>query len=108
MVDGVVQVVDNYARYLSEFCNVTVFVPKGRKEYKDNFPYKVVRSSIMRVFFLDYDLPLPKLDSKFKKELAKANLDIVHIHSPFTMGKIGLDYAKKTQNTLHCDHAQSI
>ena len=51
MVDGVVQVVDNYARYLSEFCNVTVFVPKGRKEYKDNFPYKVVRSSIMRVFF---------------------------------------------------------
>ena len=95
MVDGVVQVVDNYARYLSEFCNVTVFVPKGRKDYKDNFPYKVVRSSIMRVFFLDYDLPLPKLDSKFKKELNRANLDIVHIHSPFTMGKIGLDYAKK-------------
>lgn len=95
MVDGVVQVVDNYASILSRFCNVTVFVPKGRKDFKDNFPYKVVRSSIMRVFFLDYDLPLPKLDAKFKKELKMANLDIVHIHSPFTMGKIGLDYAKK-------------
>lgn len=95
MVDGVVQVVDNYAKYLSDFCDVTVFVPKGRKKFEDNFPYKVVRSKIMKVFFLDYDLSLPKLDKNFKKQLKESNLDIVHIHSPFTMGKIGLEYAKK-------------
>ena len=95
MVDGVIQVVDNYARYLSKSCNVTVFAPKGRKKFEDNFPYKVVRSNIMRVFFFDYDLPAPSFDQKFRKILKDANLDIVHIHSPFTLGKVGLDYAKK-------------
>lgn len=95
LVDGVIQVVDNYARGLSEYCDVTVFVPKGRTEFVDNFPYKVVRSKIMKIFFLDYDLALPKLDKKFKQALKGAHLDIVHIHSPFTMGKIGLKYAKE-------------
>lgn len=95
MVDGVVQVVDNYARGLSEFCDVTVFVPRGRTKYNDIFPYKVVRSKIMKVFFLDYDLPLPQIDKNFKKQLNNTKLDIVHIHSPFSMGKIALKYAKK-------------
>ena len=96
MVDGVIQVVDNYARLLSKYCNVVVFVPKGRdKNYKDNFPYPVIRSKRLPVFFLDYDLPLPQLDRQFKKCLNGTRLDIVHIHSPFTMGKIGLKYAKK-------------
>ena len=31
MVDGVVQVVDQYAKRLSEFCDVTVFTTKPRK-----------------------------------------------------------------------------
>lgn len=96
LVDGVVQVVDNYARLLSKKANVVVFVPKGRdKNYVDNFPYPVVRSMRMRVFFLDYDLPLPQFDNYFKKVLKNTKLDIVHIHSPFTIGKIGLQYAKK-------------
>lgn len=96
LVDGVVQVVDNYARLLSKKANVIVFVPKGRdKKYVDNFPYPIVRSMRMRVFFLDYDLPLPQFDNYFKKVLKNTKLDIVHIHSPFTIGKIGLQYAKK-------------
>ena len=38
LVDGVVQVVDNYARLLSKKANVVVFVPKGRdKKYVDNY-----------------------------------------------------------------------
>lgn len=95
MVDGVIQVVDNYARELGKFCDVTVFVPKARKKYTGEFPYKVVRSKIMKVFFLDYDLSLPRLDKKFMRQLNNSNLDIVHIHSPFTIGKIGLKYAQK-------------
>lgn len=95
MVDGVIQVVDNYAKYLNEFCNVTVFVPKGRGKFIDNFPYSVVRSKRLKVFFLDYDLPMPKFDSKLKKILKNSNFDIVHLHSPFTMGKLAVQYAKK-------------
>ncbi len=97
MADGVIMVVDNYARVLSEFANVIVFVPRyAGREYDDSvFPYKVVRCHSLKVPFLDYSLPIPKLDKKFEKELDKYNLDIVHIHSPFTMGEIGLKYAKK-------------
>lgn len=96
MVDGVVQVVDNYARRLVEYADVTVFTVSPRdKKYVDNFPYKVVRCSKLEVPGLDYDLGMPALDSDFMKELKNSHLDIVHIHSPFSVGKVGLQYAKK-------------
>lgn len=97
MVDGVIEVVHNYASRLNadEEFEVTVFCPKHGKKFVDDFPYKVVRCKSIRVFFLDYVLPLPKLDRKFKKILKESRLDIVHIHSPFTIGKIALQYAKK-------------
>ena len=96
MIDGVISVVDNYAKRLVKYANVTVFTIAPRdKKYKDNFPYKVVRSQKLDIPALDYDLAMPGLDSKFQKELKNSHLDIVHIHSPFSIGKIGLNYAKK-------------
>jgi len=97
MTDGVVMVVNNYARILSEFANVIVFVPRyTNQEYDDSiFPYKVVRCHSLKVPFLDYSLPTPKLDKKFKNILNEYNLDIVHIHSPFTLGVAGINYAKE-------------
>ena len=97
MVDGVVMVVDNYARRLAKFCDVTVFVPVGRKDFDDSkLPYKVVRcKKKFPLFFLDYDLPMPGQDKEFKKTIENADLDLVHIHSPFSIGKMGLKYAKK-------------
>ena len=97
MIDGVYMVVDNYARRLLKYANVIVFVPdyKGNSYDDSIFPYKIVRCKSLKVLFQDYVLPIPNLDSKFKKELEKYKLDIVHIHSPFAIGKIGLKYAKK-------------
>ena len=84
MIDGVVMVVDSYARRMSRVADVTVFTTKGRKSYDDALlPYKVVRCPIMRLFGLDYDLPLPSLSHNFKKAIKDANLDIVHF-SPST------------------------
>lgn len=97
MVDGVINVVHNYAIRLAadpEF-DVTVFVPKHGKKYVDDFPYKTVRCKSIRSFILDYSLPMPALDGKFKKELKNCGLDIVHIHSPFMVGSMGVKYAKK-------------
>lgn len=96
MFDGVVNVVDNYARQLSKFCNVTVFAPVGRKDFDDStLPYKVVRcKKKFPLTFLDYDLPLPRVDKNFLKQVENAKLDIVHIHSPFSIGKIAIKYAK--------------
>ncbi|MBQ8468380.1 MAG: glycosyltransferase [Clostridia bacterium] len=97
MVDGVINVVDNYARNLQDYCNLTVFAPVGRKPFDDSkLPYKVVRcKKKFPIFFLDYDLPTPAFDKEFKKAIDEANLDIVHIHSPFTIGKLGIKYAKE-------------
>lgn len=96
MIDGVINVVDNYAKNLLKYADVTVFVPYGKdKNFVDNFPYKVVRSERIKLAGLDYDYGIPQMDPKFKKELKNSNLDIVHIHSPFNLAKIGITYAKK-------------
>lgn len=96
MVDGVVMVVDNYAKRLCKTADVVVFTTSPRKKYDDStFPYKVVRCPKMPVPFLDYDLPLPNASKKFKKTIENSNLDIVHIHSPFGIGRAGMEYAKK-------------
>ena len=97
VTDGVVMVVDNYARRLSNFCNVIVFVPNYLFSKFDDttLPYKVVRCYSLDVPFLDYSLPIPKLDYRFIRNLNKYNLDIVHIHSPFSLGVAGLKYAKR-------------
>ncbi len=114
MLDGVIMVVDNYARRLSKIADVTIFAPKGRKEYDDSkFPYKVVRcKSRLPLLFIDYDLPLPGFDAKFKKELKDCNFDIVHVHSPFSLGKVGLKYAKKHNipavATMHSQFSQDF
>ena len=114
MTDGVVLVVDNYARRLVKYCNVIVFCPRYiGKEYDDSvFPYEVVRCRSVKVPFLDYSLPMPKMDYNFQKTLKKYNLDIVHIHSPFTIGEAGVKYAK-THNipligTMHSQFKQDF
>lgn len=118
MTDGVVMVVDNYARRLSKYANVIVFVPKYiNHDFDDSkLPYKVVRCYSLKVPFLDYSLPLPKLDKSFQKELNKYKLDLVHIHSPFTLGEAGVKYAKKYHipciGTMHsqfkCDFKRAV
>lgn len=114
MTDGVCMVVDNYARRLVKYANVIVFVPNYfGTNYDDSvFPYKVVRCNSLKTFFLDYTLPIPKLDLKFKNEVEKYKLDIVHIHSPFTLGEAGLRYAKKHKipcvATMHSQFKQDF
>ena len=95
MVDGVIKVVDNYARILSETDEVTVFCPTADKNANLDLPYKVVTCPMLPLHKMDYGLPLATFSRDFKRELEKNALDIVHIHSPFTVGRLGLRYAKK-------------
>ena len=113
MLDGVINVVDNYAKRLSQVANVTVFAPKPRKDFNDNsLPYKVVRCNRLKLIGFDYDLPLPKLDKQFKEEMKNAKLDLIHIHSPFTVGKIGASFGKKNNipvvATMHSQFKQDF
>ncbi len=113
MIDGVIMVVDQYARQLMNVADVYVFAPRAQdKSYQDQCPYHVLRSKHLHIPFTDYDLSLPLIDRNFRKQLNQLNLDIVHIHSPFTMGKIGITYAKKRGipiiGTLHSQYQKDI
>lgn len=111
MLDGVVTAIDNYATLLLKNfdCDVTVFTVgscKGKKDTKEH-PYKVVKSKSLRIFFLDYDLPTPNRDKQFKKALEESDLDIVYFHSPVSMGKAAIKYAKKHNIPIICHlHSQ--
>lgn len=114
MIDGVTMVVYNYAKRLTKYANVIVFAPEYPKaQYDDSkFLYKVVRCKSVKMPIIDYSLPMPKIDKKFMHELNNTKLDIVHIHSPFTIGKIGVEYAKKNNvpaiATMHSQYKKDF
>ena len=96
IIDGVSLVVNNYATHLSKKHDVTVFVPKSAdKTYIDNFPYRVVRCKISPIKIGEYNISLPNMDKNLKQILKTEKFDIVHVHSPFTVGKFGIEYANK-------------
>lgn len=106
MIDGVINVVNNYAEELCKVADVTVFTIGSKKQDTKLYPFKVVRAGSMVVPFLDYEVPI--ITPKFQKYLKEADLDIVHIHSPFSIGKAGVEYAKKNKipvvATLHSQY----
>lgn len=115
MVDGVIKVVDNYARRLVQYCDVVVFCPETRgfdKEEDEKLPYKVVRCKSLPIIKNDYDLPTPALDPIFEAQLILSGIDIVHIHSPFSVGLAGVLYAKLHKlpvvATLHSQYKQDF
>ena len=109
MIDGVISVVDNLAKHLSDKLDITIFTikPSGNKEDTTVHPYKVVRCKSKSVIYLDYDLATPKLDRAFRKTLKESNLDLIYYHSPFTLASIATKYAKKHHIPCICHlHSQ--
>lgn len=115
MVDGVIKVVDNYARRLVQYCEVVVFCPETRgfsREEDEKLPYRVVRCHSVPIIGYDYDLPTPALDPLFEAQILRSGIDLVHIHSPFAVGLAGVLYAKVHRlpvvATLHSQYKQDF
>lgn len=113
MVDGVVVVVDNYAKRLAKFADVTVFCPKPNVAFDDNvYNYVVKRCKSLGVQHSDYPVGFPLFDRKFRKSLFLEDFDIVHVHSPFFVSRLGVKYAKKKNipvvATLHSQYKQDF
>ena len=115
MVDGVIKVVDNYARRLVKYCDVVVFCPATHNYSKTDdeaLPYEVVRCASLPIIGNDYDIPTAVLDPKFDAQLFRSGIDFVHIHSPFSVGLAGALFAKLHRipavATLHSQYRQDF
>ena len=96
-IDGVVVVIDNLAKMLAKYNDVTVVVPYTTT-YKEDYkkPYDIIRIKSVEVPFMEYNLGIPPIKhSKDYQKLLKKQFDIIHIHSPFTIGKLGIKLAKE-------------
>lgn len=109
-VDGVVAVVNNYAKYLNKMESCSVAVPKpatSEKNYVELEDYEVIRCRAINAPE-NYRVSIPCCDGMFRSKINKAKFDILHTHSPFTLGWFALSIAKKKKvplvATLHTQY----
>lgn len=96
IIDGVTQTVLNYADWLRkkghEICVVTPSNPE-----KIEVPYRVERYFSLAIpSRKPYRYGYPKLDPFIWGKMRKIHFNLIHSHSPFAAGRLGV-YAKKKQ-----------
>lgn len=94
-VDGVVKVVNNYGKILSNDNDCTVIVPDYRDGYKGEHEYRLLRKASHLFKFHDFVFPLPKRSKAIDEFLKNHHADVYHAHSPFFLGHYALKQAKK-------------
>ena len=104
--DGVINVMDNYAKRLSETMNVLVLVPGFKRTVTmSDYPVLAVRSAYSER--LKYQVALPAFDFRFRRYLKKLRIDIIHCHSPFFLGRVALRLHKRRKIPMVCTfHSQ--
>ena len=95
LIDGVVAVLDNYAKEMKKYYNVVVCAPKHKNSSYKNEDYFVLYADSMFIKSQGYDLAFPQFDSTFQKYLSLLKIDLIHLQSPFNMGNFGLNLAKR-------------
>lgn len=112
-IDGCVNVIINYYKTLQKDFDVTIFVPKYKNADYSHFPFKVFPIKSMNLFFVkNYPVPLIRQDTNLKYFLNNNKFDLVHVHSPFSIGYFGLKYAYENDVysifTLHSQYRKDF
>lgn len=93
-VDGVINVMDNHAKRLQEKYNVVVCVPRHKNEYIER-DYPILYFKSVYFELINYAIGQPSSDREFNKLLKSLHIDLVHVHSPFMVGRFALKEARK-------------
>lgn len=81
--------------YLKLGHNVAVFTREYDCVYDDSvFDFLIYRTKVFKFPFYS-EIPLPSRDKKLNKKLIDFKPHVIHIHTPFEMGKWGVTKAKK-------------
>lgn len=93
-IDGVIVVVENLIKNLSKYADVTLVIPKMNSSM-EKYPCKTIEINSIPVLVADYRIGLVDLEYlKLKKQFKDIDFDIIHIHSPFSLGRLGIRIAK--------------
>ncbi|HEY8364243.1 MAG TPA: glycosyltransferase [Haloplasmataceae bacterium] len=96
VMDGVVNTVKNYAYWINRKYGKSYVITPSFPKYQDNEEYDVIRyTSSFLPFRKPYRLGLPFLDNEINKKLDSIDFDILHVHCPFSSGKLALKLAQK-------------
>lgn len=112
-VDGAISVARNYSHSLNKITDCVLAVPSPEKNsgYVDNDDFKIIRCK-SKDAPEKYRMGTPDFDYAFKKKLEEENFDIIHTHSPYTMGKFAITFGRKNHipvvATLHTQYHQDF
>jgi 1,2-diacylglycerol 3-alpha-glucosyltransferase len=96
IMDGVANVVKNYAYWLNKKYGRCCVVTPEHPEASDDYGFEVYRYSSMKVpLRSEYRVGLPQMDGPFWHDLKKIPFDIVHAHSPFSSGFAARSIARR-------------
>lgn len=103
-IDGVILVVDNLCKELSKYNDVTLVVPYTITMSEDKTrSYEVKRIRSYKIPFSEYRISeiKPKF-SRAYRYLMNKHFDIIHIHSPFSVGALGVRIAHDSNIPCIC------
>jgi glycosyltransferase involved in cell wall biosynthesis len=90
---GVVRSIETFSEGLTnQGHEVFIFAPNYENCSKENMVFRF--SSIKSPTNRDFSVALP-FSFEFKPTIKKLNLDLIHVHSPFLLGRLGAKYARK-------------
>lgn len=97
IMDGVGNVVYQYALNLAHKGHECyVVAPQTDTGYRGGYPFELVDYiGVPLPHMKSYTFGVPRLDPHCLNRLRAIPADIVHVHSPFTAGQIGLSFAQK-------------
>ena len=97
IMDGVGNVVYQYALNMGQKGHeVYVVSPQTDTGYRGGFPFEMVDYiGVPLPRMKSYRVGLPALDTHCHNRLKMIQADIVHVHSPFTAGQVGITFAQK-------------
>ncbi len=96
VVDGVANVVENYAYWINRKHGKSVVITPAFPHIVDDYDFTVKRYASLKVPTRDeYRFGLPQMDAPFWRDLMKCKFDIVHAHSPFGSGGAAKVCAKR-------------
>lgn len=112
-VDGVINVVKHYSKLLHSRVECKLAAPRPAKKdnYVDREEFEVIRCNSAKAPE-GYRVAAPQSDSKFVSKMDSEDFDILHVHSPFTMGRYAIKAGKKNAvpvvATLHTQYHQDF